>query len=148
MTPMTPQRYSEDVAKQILKQAVALEPTQHDFSRDELLSMADELDIPREQVLAAEQKWLAGQQVDEERLAFKQHRQQEFRNHLASYVMVNIFLLLINIFTGGSWWFYWVLLSWGLGLAMHAWRTYQSGGEEYEKEFEEWRVKRLTTGTK
>lgn len=145
---MTPQRYSEEVAKQILKQAVTLESTQSDFSRDELMAMAEELDIPREQVLAAEQKWLAETQVDEERLAFEQHRQQEFRNHLASYVMVNIFLLLINIFTGGSWWFYWVLLGWGLGLAMHAWRTYQTAGQAYEEEFEEWRMKRLGTGTK
>jgi hypothetical protein len=60
--------------------------------------------------------------------------------------MVNIFLLLINIFTGRSWWFYWVLLGWGLGVAMHACKTYQRAGQAYEDGFEEWRMKR--TGTK
>ena len=42
--------------------------------------------------------------------------------HLFVYVVVNAGLLLINALTrgdDGSWWFYWPLLGWGIGLAIH-----------------------------
>lgn len=43
-----------------------------------------------------------------------------FLSHLASYVIVNVFLISINLLTSpGSLWFYWVILGWGIGLAFH-----------------------------
>ena len=43
-----------------------------------------------------------------------------FMWHLASYVLVNVFLVLIYIFSSG-WYFWpiWPILGWGLGLAFH-----------------------------
>ena len=44
-----------------------------------------------------------------------------FYQHLLVYVVVNGFLLALNLLTGpGSLWFYWPLLGWGIGLAAHA----------------------------
>ena len=46
----------------------------------------------------------------------------EFMWHLASYVLVNTFLVLLYVFTpgGGYFWPIWPMLGWGLGLAFHA----------------------------
>jgi hypothetical protein len=45
-----------------------------------------------------------------------------FTVHLFAYVAVNLLLLSINLtVTPNVWWFYWVALGWGAGLAFHAW---------------------------
>ena len=36
-----------------------------------------------------------------------------FYTHATAYVLVNIGLFVINLLTGGGWWFYWPLLGWG-----------------------------------
>ncbi len=33
-----------------------------------------------------------------------------FYTHAAAYVLVNVALFVINLLTGGSWWFYWPLI--------------------------------------
>jgi len=44
-----------------------------------------------------------------------------FYGHLAVYVIVNVFLLVINLLISPhSLWFYWPLLGWGIGIALHA----------------------------
>lgn len=44
-----------------------------------------------------------------------------FYKHLISYVVVCSFLFLVNLFTSnGSWWFYWPMLGWGIGIFWHA----------------------------
>ena len=48
---------------------------------------------------------------------------QGFFTHLLVYVTVNTGLFFINLFTrgeDGSWWFYWPLLGWGIGLTIHS----------------------------
>lgn len=44
-----------------------------------------------------------------------------FYAHLAVYAIVILGLFLINLATDGAdWWFYWPLLGWGAGVAIHA----------------------------
>jgi hypothetical protein len=44
-----------------------------------------------------------------------------FYANLAAYIVVNAFLLLLNVTTSpDSLWFYWPLLGWGIGIVMHA----------------------------
>jgi len=44
-----------------------------------------------------------------------------FYTHAIVYVVINIGLFLLNLFTApGVWWFYWVLFGWGIGLFFHA----------------------------
>jgi hypothetical protein len=50
-----------------------------------------------------------------------------FYIHLAVYLMVNAGLFVINLLTGGGWWFYWPLLGWGIGLAAHAMAVFVIG---------------------
>lgn len=43
-----------------------------------------------------------------------------FSIHLASYIIINCFLILLNIYTSyNELWFPWVILGWGIGLAFH-----------------------------
>ena len=51
-----------------------------------------------------------------------------FYTHAAIYVLVNTMLFVINLLTGGGWWFYWPLLGWGIGLGAHALNVFGFGG--------------------
>jgi hypothetical protein len=45
-----------------------------------------------------------------------------FTVHAFAYAAVVILLLIVNAtLTPGRWWFYWVALGWGAGLAFHGW---------------------------
>lgn len=45
---------------------------------------------------------------------------KEFYNHLATYVVMGVFFFLLNAVTAwGSWWFYWPMLGWGIGILFH-----------------------------
>jgi hypothetical protein len=58
--------------------------------------------------------------------------------HLTVYVLVNALLVVINLVTTpGTWWFYWVLLGWGIGLLAHGIAVFGFGnggwlGREWE----------------
>lgn len=59
-----------------------------------------------------------------------------FYVNLVNYVIINILLFVINYITGGSWWFYWVTIGWGIGIVFHAFSVFGvSGyfGDEWEK---------------
>ena len=58
--------------------------------------------------------------------ALKQARElRGFYNHLFVYVVVNLFLFAIDWFSDpNEWWFFWPLLGWGIGLAVHGVNTY------------------------
>lgn len=43
-----------------------------------------------------------------------------FYFHLASFIVVNIGLFIIDLLTGDDWWFYWALIGWGIGILWHA----------------------------
>ena len=43
-----------------------------------------------------------------------------FYSHLATYSGVMGLLFLVDLITGGFWWFYWPLCGWGMGIVAHA----------------------------
>ena len=46
---------------------------------------------------------------------------RDFYTHLGVYLVVNLFLFLLNMVTDShSLWFYWPLLGWGVAVAIHA----------------------------
>ena len=53
---------------------------------------------------------------------------KDFYTHATAYVLVNIGLFVINLLSGGQWWFYWPLLGWGVGLGVHALNVYVLDG--------------------
>lgn len=54
---------------------------------------------------------------------------KDFIEHLTAYVIVNGFLMVLNLVTNpGSWWFLWVVFSWGIGLVFHAVDVFMGDG--------------------
>ena len=50
---------------------------------------------------------------------------RDFRNHAVIYGAVNILLVVIWAASGaGYFWPIWPIAGWGIGLALHAWRTF------------------------
>lgn len=59
--------------------------------------------------------------------ARKQVRQlRAFYIHLVVYILVNAFLVILSLITGGSW-SIWPLLGWGIGLGAHAATVFVGG---------------------
>jgi len=137
------QFYEEDEAEQILRLAASFASPSGAMSRERLLATAAELGITPEAVEMAERQ-LAGQKSDAaERKEFDTAQRHEFYGHLVSYVLVNIFLVMINLVTDARFfWAIWVILAWGLFLAFHSVETFFRGSESYREEFEKWQTKR------
>jgi hypothetical protein len=52
-------------------------------------------------------------------------RRRDFVLHLATYVLINLFLIFVWTQTnGGTFWPMWILAGWGVALAFHALRVY------------------------
>jgi hypothetical protein len=68
---------------------------------------------------------------DQEKRYKRAHERVEalkgFYTHLTVYVLVNLGLFAINALTGGTWWFFWPLIIWGIGLTAHAVSVFLAG---------------------
>ena len=52
--------------------------------------------------------------------AKKVKAKKEFYKHLSTYIVMGLFFFLLNAATAwGSWWFYWPMLGWGIGILFH-----------------------------
>ncbi|HET7482286.1 MAG TPA: 2TM domain-containing protein, partial [Actinomycetota bacterium] len=73
--------------------------------------------------LLDKRKEVAMDNVDEERLARAKKRVEDIKGfyvHFGIYVIVNLGLFVINMLTNpDGLWFYWPLLGWGIGVAIH-----------------------------
>jgi hypothetical protein len=74
-----------------------------------------------------------GGRVDQEQQRYERARKRVqalkgFYIHAVTYVLVNIGLFVINLMTGGGWWFFWPLIGWGIGLAAHGLNVFGFGG--------------------
>jgi hypothetical protein len=71
-------------------------------------------------------------QEQEQRRYERAHKRVEalkgFYIHATVFVLVNTGLFVINLLTGGPWWFFFPLLGWGIGLGVHALSTFVFGG--------------------
>ena len=67
----------------------------------------------------------------------------EFYQHLVTYVVVNLFLIIVNFWTSPVYlWFFWPLAGWGLGLALHA-VTVFGGNQFWGSEWRERKAREL-----
>ena len=131
--------YSKEDIQQILALAMKQEWEQADFSPEQLGEMGAELGISPQKLERAEQQWFEQKHEQKARRAFVSYRLGKFQKHLFSYLVVNAFLVIIDLITDGSLdWSYWPILGWGIGLAFEARKTYQLSGSEYEQQFRQW----------
>ena len=137
--------YPQDDVQQILQIAIARQAESEELTREQLLEIAAELGISSENLQAAEQEWQSRRKELLERQSFNEYRRGKWRQHLIQYLLVNSFLVLLNVLLAANHlpsWSLYVVLCWGLGLAWDAWKRYQIEGEQYEQAFQWWRRKR------
>ncbi|HEY9600928.1 MAG TPA: 2TM domain-containing protein [Allocoleopsis sp.] len=131
--------YQQEDIQQILNIAITRESNGGEFSREQLMEIADELGISAENLLEAEQEWLVQQEQRQKHREFNLYRHSQLKKCVGKYLIVNSFLVCLNVLTaGGLSWSLYILLFWGLGLGLNAWNTYQLEGEEYERAFQTW----------
>lgn len=134
-----PDAYSQEDIQAILNLAIANHPTDEPLSRQQLWEIAAELDISNSMIQAAEKNWLDQKAIDHQRSAFNLVRRQKFQRKLTKYAIVNTFFVAFNfVLVGTLSWSLYILLFWGLGVALSGWKAYQSSGEEYERAFQRW----------
>jgi hypothetical protein len=83
---------------------------------------------------------------DEQRYVDAKKRVDEikgFYGNLASYVVVNIFLMILNLLTSPEYlWFFWPLLGWGIGIVFHGLKVFRIS-PFLNKEWEEKKIKQF-----
>ena len=80
---------------------------------------------------------------EEERYKRAKHRVEEiksFYQHLTVYVIMMAFLVIVDIITGSGWWFYWVAVAWGLGLAIHGATVFGPTSRYWDSNWEERKI--------
>ena len=138
----TPLSYSQEAVQEILYLAITRKSDQGELSREQLWEIAAELNIDNDSLVAAEQDWLNHQSLARKHQEFNRYRQEQFRQKVIRYLIVNGFLVVIDLLAAGTLtWSRFILLIWGLVLALDAWKTWQTQGESYEQAFQRWNLK-------
>lgn len=137
--PTPIQSYNQEDLQQILNLAIVRQAHGGEFSRTQLVEIAAELGISPTNLQLAEQEWRLQQEQQQKRQEFEQYRRSQLKQRLGKYIIVNSFLVVINLLSAGqlSWALY-ILLFWGAGLGLKTWNTYQLQGDAYEKAFQKW----------
>lgn len=79
----------------------------------------------------------------------KVKKKKEFYSHLSTYLVMGIFFFVLNAVTSfGSWWFYWPMFGWGIGLLFHYFDAFGIPGvgeisDEWEKREIEAELRRM-----
>jgi hypothetical protein len=136
-----PSSYRQEDVQHILQIAIARQIETGEVSRQHLLEIAQELEISPKDLEWAERDWLGRQDIDQKRLEFQIFRQEKFKNKVVKYLIINGFVISLNVLSAGtiSWAIYLLILL-GLPLALDAWKTFQSEGPAYEQAFERWQI--------
>ncbi|AFY48283.1 hypothetical protein Nos7524_2441 [Nostoc sp. PCC 7524] len=147
MTAFDPQNhrsYSQDDIQRILQLAIARQADDQDkeFSYEQILEIAQELEISPETLKLAEKDWRSQNYEIQQRQAFNTYRLTRFKKRLGNYAIVNGFLVLVD-FVGGATisWSLYLLLFCGLAVGLDVWNTFLMKGEEYEMAFQRWNRK-------
>ncbi|WP_414545544.1 2TM domain-containing protein [Nostoc sp. CCY0012] len=139
--PKSLHSYSQEDVQRILQLAIARQADDQnkEFSYEQLLEIATELDISPSSLNLAEQDWRSQCSEIQQRQAFKTYRISRFKKRVGNYAIVNGFLIMLDLVTGGGLtWSLYILLFCGLTLGLDVWNTFQTKGEEYEIAFQKW----------
>lgn len=140
--------YAMEDAQRILQLAIAQETESGELSHQQLLEIAEELNISPSTLQAAEQEWRIMQDKADDHRLFQQQRRQQLQHQVVRYSIIISFLVVMDFLTPGGTFLghlgfsIYVALFWGLGLSLRAWHTLQTSGERYERDLDKWRHKR------
>ncbi|NCJ06319.1 hypothetical protein GS597_07295 [Synechococcales cyanobacterium C] len=134
--------YTASDVQAILGRALA-QQHHNEFSEAQLGEMAQELGIGPANLEQAKCDWLAEQQEAELRRSFDRKQRQDFKSHWITYMIVNAFLVGLNIVTPDSHpWSLYPLLGWGMVVMLDAAATFKwIDHDDYQKAFKKWKKK-------
>jgi hypothetical protein len=115
--------YNDSEVDAILQRALS---EQDDINHEDLVAAAAEIGVTRDAIERAAERL---DERSEEAVAVseaRENRKRRFQASMMTFVIVNIFLFAIDMLTGGGWWFYWPLLSWGMLMALQGSKLLQS----------------------
>jgi 2TM domain len=116
--------YSSEEMQQILQKAF-VRKQEGEFTQEQIIEIALELGVSSESLQAAEKEWLIQQVEMKKQHISNSQKRREFKSHLMSFIVINGFLILLNLFTSPSYfWAIYPILGWGLGLLLHGIKTY------------------------
>ncbi|MBD2629483.1 MULTISPECIES: 2TM domain-containing protein [Nostocaceae] len=116
--------YSSEEMQQILQKAF-VRKQEGEFTQEQIIEIALELGVSSESLQAAEKEWLIQQVEMKKQQISNSKKRKEFKSHLISFIVINGFLILLNLFTSPSYfWAIFPILGWGLGLLLHGIKTY------------------------
>ncbi len=131
--------YSQEDIQQILSIAISRQADDTEFSYEQLVEIAEELEISPESLQQSEIEWRSQNTIVRQKQTFDLYRRNRLKKKLGNYAIANSFLVLLDLLNSGdlSWSLY-ILLIWGLKVGLDSWNTYYSKGEEYERAFQRW----------
>ena len=133
--------YSQEDVQQILQLAIArqADDNEKEFSYQQLVEIASELDICPESLQIAQKEWVFHQGEIQQRQAFDNYRISRFKKRLSKFAVINVMFLLVNILSVGTLsWSLYILLFWGTGMSLDTWNTFKTKAEDYEAAFQKW----------
>jgi len=132
--------YTQEDVQQILQLAISrqVNDNNQEFSYQQILEIAKELQISPDNLQQAEGDWLVKQSEVEQRQAFNLYRRSKFKKRLGNYAIINIFFLAMDSLSGGISWSLYILVACGLAISLDIWNTFQTQGEDYEIAFQRW----------
>ena len=132
--------FTQEDVQEILQLAISrqVNDNNQEFSYQQILEIAAELQISPDTLQQAERDWLVKQSEVEQREAFNIYRRSKFKKRLGNYAIMNIFFLAINSISGGISWSLYILVGCGLAISLDIWNTFQTKGEDYEIAFQRW----------
>lgn len=132
--------YTQDDVQQILQLAISrqVNDNNQEFSYQQILEIAKELQISPDNLQQAERDWLVKQSEVEQRQAFNLYRRSKFKKRLGNYAIINIFFLAMDSLSGGISWSLYILVASALAISLDIWNTFQTKGEDYEIAFQRW----------
>ena len=110
--------YSSEEIERIIRRAQQKKTSDH-VNHEELLRMAEELGLDPRTVEAAASEEGDLERIGRERATKLKKRQDSFKTHLWTYLIMVTFFLVLNLITRGPFWFQWPMIGWGLGVAFH-----------------------------
>ncbi len=114
-------RFSSEEVSAIVQRALQRQNQSGDVSYEDLEEIARQSGISQHELqLAIDEEAKLGE-LERAKETWRQRHRSAFYKHLRAYGIVNVFLLLINLFTSPrALWFVFPVLGWGIGLAFHA----------------------------
>ncbi len=131
--------YSQEDIQQILSIAIARQADDSEFSYQQLLEIAEELEITPESLQQSEIDWRSQNTIVRQQQKFDLYRRHKLQKKFGNYAIANSFLVAIDLLNGsGLSLSLYILLIWGAKVGLDTWNTYYSNNEEYERAFQKW----------